>query len=64
MASVLISGVHATLAGVALGFAIPLVGKDENKQPISPLKELEHSLHPWVAFFILPLFAFVNAGEM
>jgi len=60
--SVLKSGVHATLAGVALGFTIPLVGKDEKSQPISPLQELEHSLHPWVAFFILPLFAFVNAG--
>ncbi|MFC2085163.1 Na+/H+ antiporter NhaA [Bacteroidota bacterium] len=60
--SVLKSGVHATLAGVALAFTIPLNAKDENKQPISPLKEIEHSLHFWVAFFILPLFAFVNAG--
>jgi len=60
--SVLKSGVHATLAGVALAFTIPLNGKDENKQPVSPLKDLEHGLHYWVAFFILPLFAFVNAG--
>ncbi len=60
--SVLKSGVHATLAGVALAFTIPLNAKDENKQPISPLKEIEHNLHFWVAFFILPLFAFVNAG--
>ncbi len=60
--SVLKSGVHATLAGVALAFTIPLNAKDENKQPISPLKEIEHHLHFWVAFFILPLFAFVNAG--
>jgi len=60
--SVLKSGVHATLAGVALAFTIPLNGRDENKQPISPLKEIEHNLHFWVAFFILPLFAFVNAG--
>ena len=60
--SVLKSGVHATLAGVALAFTIPLKGMDENKQPISPLKEIEHNLHFWVAFFILPLFAFVNAG--
>lgn len=59
---VLKSGVHATLAGVALAFTIPLNAKDENKQPISPLKEIEHNLHFWVAFFILPLFAFVNAG--
>ena len=60
--SVLKSGVHATLAGVALAFTIPLTGKDGDKQTNSPLKEIEHSLHFWVAFFILPLFAFVNAG--
>lgn len=60
--SVLKSGVHATLAGVALAFTIPLKAKDEHGQPISPLKEIEHSLHFWVAFLILPLFAFVNAG--
>jgi len=60
--SVLKSGVHATLAGVALAFTIPLHGKDKNNQVFSPLKEIEHDLHGWVAFFILPLFAFVNAG--
>jgi NhaA family Na+:H+ antiporter len=60
--SVLKSGVHATLAGVALAFTIPLEAKDENNKAFSPLKEIEHSLHFWVAFFILPLFAFVNAG--
>ncbi len=60
--SVLKSGVHATLAGVALAFTIPLSAKNELKQVISPLKEMEHGLHYWVAFFILPLFAFVNAG--
>ncbi len=60
--SVLKSGVHATLAGVALAFTIPLNSKDENKRPISPLNEIEHNLHSLVAFFILPLFAFVNAG--
>ncbi len=60
--SVLKSGVHATLAGVALAFTIPLNAKDENERPLSPLKEIEHNLHAWVAFFILPLFAFVNAG--
>jgi len=60
--SVLKSGVHATLAGVALAFTIPLNATDENKQPISPLKDIEHGLHFWVAIFILPLFAFVNAG--
>ncbi|MCU7835879.1 MAG: Na+/H+ antiporter NhaA [gamma proteobacterium symbiont of Taylorina sp.] len=60
--SVLKSGVHATLAGVALAFTIPLNARDENNQSFSPLKEIEHGLHFWVAFFILPLFAFVNAG--
>ena len=60
--SVLKSGVHATLAGVALAFTIPLNAKNENNHLVSPLKEIEHNLHFWVAFFILPLFAFVNAG--
>ena len=60
--SVLKSGVHATLAGVALALTIPLNGTDENKQAVSPLKDIEHNLHFWVAFLILPLFAFVNAG--
>ncbi|WP_101759985.1 Na+/H+ antiporter NhaA [Oceanicoccus sp. KOV_DT_Chl] len=56
--SVLKSGVHATLAGVALAFFIPY--KDGHGG--SPVKMLEHSLHGTVAFFILPLFAFMNAG--
>ncbi|HIF9062416.1 TPA: Na+/H+ antiporter NhaA [Photobacterium damselae] len=61
--SVLQSGVHATLAGVVLGFAIPLSGKDgDHSDNHSPLKHLEHVLHPYVAFLILPLFAFANAG--
>ena len=60
--SVLKSGVHATLAGVALAFTIPITGKDDNNRVFSPLKEIEHGLHFWVAFLILPLFAFVNAG--
>jgi len=60
--SVLKSGVHATLAGVALALTIPLNAKDAHNQAISPLKDIEHGLHFWVAFFILPLFAFVNAG--
>jgi len=47
---------------VALAFTIPISGKNENDQPFSPLKEIEHDLHFWVAFFILPLFAFINAG--
>ncbi len=57
---VLKSGVHATLAGVVTAFAIPLNVEDEDGH--SPLKHLEHSLHPWVAFLILPMFAFANAG--
>ena len=60
--SVLKSGVHATLAGVVLGFAIPLEGKEGRSETQSPLKHLEHVLHPYVAFLILPLFAFANAG--
>lgn len=58
--SVLKSGVHATLAGVILAFAIPL--GDPNSDHASPMKRLIHDLHPWVAFGILPLFAFMNAG--
>lgn len=57
---VLKSGVHATLAGVALAMFIPLRGEKENAEP--PLLRLEHALHPWVAYAILPLFAFANAG--
>lgn len=56
---VLKSGVHATLAGVALAFAIPLKGKEGEE---SPLRHCEHALHPWVAFGIMPVFAFANAG--
>jgi NhaA family Na+:H+ antiporter len=56
---VLKSGVHATLAGVVLAFCIPLRTKNAES---SPLLTLEHALHPWVAFGILPLFAFANAG--
>ncbi len=60
--SVLKSGVHATLAGVALAFTIPLKATDKNGKQFSPSKEIEEGLHYWVAFLILPLFAFVNAG--
>jgi NhaA family Na+:H+ antiporter len=58
--AVLKSGVHATLAGVAIGLLVPLKGHDA--QGHSPLRHLEHMLHPWVAFAILPVFAFANAG--
>ncbi|MBA2710077.1 MAG: Na+/H+ antiporter NhaA [Tatlockia sp.] len=54
--AVLQSGVHATLAGIVIAMTIP----DEEKQSL--LAGLENSLHPWVVFFILPLFAFANAG--
>ena len=60
--SVLKSGVHATLAGVALAFTIPLKSKDKDGNESSISKEIEHDLHFWVAFFVLPMFAFVNAG--
>ncbi|WP_058912178.1 Na+/H+ antiporter NhaA [Entomohabitans teleogrylli] len=56
--AVLKSGVHATLAGVIVGFLVPLQAKDGH----SPAETLEHVLEPWVAFLILPLFAFANAG--
>lgn len=55
---ILKSGVHATLAGVIVGFMIPLRTEDKR----SPSESLEHGLHPWVAYLILPLFAFANAG--
>jgi NhaA family Na+:H+ antiporter len=60
--SVLKSGVHATLAGVALAFTIPLKSTDKDGNEISLSKSIEHDLHFWVAFFVLPMFAFVNAG--
>ena len=56
---VLKSGVHATLAGFAVACTVPLRSGDAGS---SPLRHLEHSLHPWVAYLILPLFAFANAG--
>jgi NhaA family Na+:H+ antiporter len=56
---VLKSGVHATLAGVVVALAIP-VAEDEAGR--SPLRELEHLLHPWVAYLVMPAFAFANAG--
>ena len=58
--AVLKSGVHATLAGVILAFFIPMT--DSRNPGFSPAKYLEHTLHPIVAFVILPAFAFANAG--
>ena len=57
--AVLKSGVHATLAGVILAFFIPIKGEGDDP---SPLKSLEHNLHSTVAFIVLPVFAFANAG--
>ncbi len=54
------SGVHATLAGVLIAFTIPM-GKTAQDDH-SPLHSLEHELQPWIAFLVLPLFAFANAG--
>ena len=56
--AVLASGIHATIAGVLAALIIPL-GKGE---PYSPLKRLEHDIHPWVMFAVMPLFGFASAG--
>ncbi len=56
---VLKSGVHATLAGVLIALTIPLQS-EKGEEPV--LHRIEHGLHPWVAFLILPVFAFSNAG--
>lgn len=61
--AVLISGIHATIAGVLAAFTVPVVatpGRPDS--PDSPLHKLEHALHPWSAFLIVPLFGFANAG--
>ncbi len=61
--AMLLSGVHATIAGVLAAMAIPFErtpGAPDSAQ--SPLHRLEHALHPWVAFAIVPLFGFANAG--
>ncbi|MFJ3046674.1 Na+/H+ antiporter NhaA [Herbaspirillum chlorophenolicum] len=55
---VLKSGIHATLAGVLTALAIPM--RDAKGRPLAGA--LEHGLHPWVAFLVLPMFAFANAG--
>jgi NhaA family Na+:H+ antiporter len=56
---ILNSGIHATIAGVLFGFSIPITTR---KNPVSLLHRLIHQLHPWIAYGILPLFAFANAG--
>jgi len=57
-AFVLKSGVHATLAGVAAAAAVPMVASNGER----PLERMEHALHPWVAFLVIPIFGFANAG--
>ena len=57
---VLKSGVHATLAGVIIGLMIP--GRNSVTDDHSLLEHTIHKLHPWIAFAVLPMFAFVNAG--
>lgn len=57
--SVLKSGVHATLAGVVIAMAVPVMRDSHGK---SPCETLEHTLHPWVVYAIVPIFAFANAG--
>ncbi|HEV2568596.1 Na+/H+ antiporter NhaA [Sphingomonas sp.] len=60
---VLLSGVHATIAGVLAAFTIPIkITPAAPDAADSPLHRLEHGLHPWVAYGIVPLFGFVNAG--
>jgi len=59
--AVLESGVHATLAGVAIGLAIPMKASSHGKS-VSPLRDIEHRLYPWVAFGVVPAFAFFNSG--
>jgi len=54
------SGIHATLTGVIVAMFIPI--RSKNKPEYSPLKDLEHDLHPIVAYIVLPIFAFANAG--
>ncbi len=55
---VLKSGVHATLAGVAAAMCVPIAGRNGE----GPLERMEHALHPYVAFLVIPVFGFANAG--
>ena len=62
---VLKSGIHATLAGVALALTIPLqAAPEKTRAEDSPLHRLEHALQPWVAYAIIPIFGFANAGVL
>ena len=57
-AFILRSGVHATLAGVAAALTVPMAARNGER----PLEHMEHALHPWVAFLVIPIFGFANAG--
>jgi NhaA family Na+:H+ antiporter len=57
---ILNSGIHATIAGVLFGFTIPLTSSGKNLNSL--VHRLIHQLHPWIAYGVLPLFAFANAG--
>jgi len=57
-AFILKSGVHATLAGVAAALTVPMAARNGER----PLEHMEHALHPWVAFLVIPIFGFANAG--
>ena len=59
---VLKSGVHATLAGVAVAAAIPMIPRRSSDSSETMVDHLQHALHPWVAFGVMPVFAFANAG--
>ncbi len=56
------AGIHPTLAGVIVALTIPMTGISKKGATYSPAKQLEHGLHPWVAFMVLPIFGFANAG--
>lgn len=58
--AVLKSGIHATIAGVVAAMFIPM--RSQADPQISPCRDLEHALHPWIAFGVLPIFGFANAG--
>ena len=61
--AVLLSGVHATVAGVLAAVTIPIIrSPDVPHAAASPLHRMEHAIHPWVAFLIVPVFGFANAG--
>ncbi|WP_242124435.1 Na+/H+ antiporter NhaA [Sphingobium sp. Sx8-8] len=61
---VLLSGVHATVAGVLTAMTVPIKERAESLEEVGPLHRLEQAVHPWSAYLIVPLFGFVNAGVL